>query len=304
MEKAPETFYLPGAQRQARVNDLFTRIAPRYDLINDLQSFGLHRYWKRCVILLAGPKPGMRALDLCCGTGDLAYALAGQGAQVVGIDLNQAMLHEAQRRSDPGVRPSPGAATSTHRPALKYSHASDELEFAAPVPGRTPPLPSRCAQADAPEKLKVQFLHADAQHIPFPDNTFDIVTVGYGLRNLADCEAGLLEMQRVAKPGGRIVSLDFGKPDNEMWRAIYFAYLRLFVPCLGRIFCGSASAYSYILESLQNYPAQHGVAGKMRELGLANVRIINLLGGVMGINYGEKGTKAPTSKIQAPEKSQ
>jgi SAM-dependent methyltransferase len=132
------------------------------------------------------------------------------------------------------------------------------------------------------------FVCGDAQRIPFADNTFDIVTVGYGLRNLASWEAGLREMQRVANPGGRLVVLEFGKPDNTLWRRLYFGYLKLFVPCLGRIFCGSASAYAYILESLQHYPAQQGVAAKMRELGLLQVRVVSLLGGVMSINYGEK----------------
>ena len=114
------------------------------------------------------------------------------------------------------------------------------------------------------------------------------MTVGYGLRNLADWKTGLGEMQRVAKPGGRLVVLDFGKPDNALWRGLYFGYLRLFVPCLGRIFCGNASAYRYILESLKHYPAQKGVATQMRELGLVEMQIINLLGGIMSINYGEK----------------
>jgi demethylmenaquinone methyltransferase/2-methoxy-6-polyprenyl-1,4-benzoquinol methylase len=124
--------------------------------------------------------------------------------------------------------------------------------------------------------------------LPFRDGSFDIVTVGYGLRNLADWERGLSEMSRVAKPGGRLLVLDFGKPDSAAWRGIYFGYLRLFVPCLGLLFCGSASAYAYILESLKHYPAQHGVADVMRRMGLAKVRIINLLGGVMTINVGEK----------------
>jgi len=94
-------------------------------------------------------------------------------------------------------------------------------------------------------------------------------------------------MCRVAAPGARLLVLDFGKPDNALWRALYFAYLRCFVPLLGRVFCGSASAYAYILESLKHYPAQRGVAQSMRELGLVEVRIINLFGGVMSINYGE-----------------
>jgi demethylmenaquinone methyltransferase/2-methoxy-6-polyprenyl-1,4-benzoquinol methylase len=131
------------------------------------------------------------------------------------------------------------------------------------------------------------FVQGDALQLPFPDKSFDIVTIAYGLRNLADIKSGLGEMRRVMKPGGRLLVLDFGKPDNPIWRGVYFGYLRTFVPLLGRIFCGSASAYAYILESLRHYPAQRGVAAQMTELGLVNVRVINLLGGVMSINYAE-----------------
>src|SRR2546421_5083728 len=92
------TFFNSGEQRAEKVNDLFTRIAPRYDLINDLQSFGLHRYWKRRVIRMAGPKAGLRALDVCCGTGDIAFALARCGAKVVGLDFGERMLEAAQAR--------------------------------------------------------------------------------------------------------------------------------------------------------------------------------------------------------------
>jgi demethylmenaquinone methyltransferase/2-methoxy-6-polyprenyl-1,4-benzoquinol methylase len=134
----------------------------------------------------------------------------------------------------------------------------------------------------------LKFLQGDAQQIPFPDNSFDIITVGYGLRNLTTWETGLAEMYRVAKSGGRLIVLDFGKPPNAVWRAVYFAHLKHFVPLLGWIFCGNAQAYAYILESLKHYPAQLAVAEKMRELKLANVRVINLLGGAMAINYGEK----------------
>jgi demethylmenaquinone methyltransferase/2-methoxy-6-polyprenyl-1,4-benzoquinol methylase len=133
-----------------------------------------------------------------------------------------------------------------------------------------------------------QFMRGDAQAVPFPENTFDVVTVGYGLRNLASWERGLEEMQRVARPGARIIVLDFGKPANAWWRAIYFAHLKMSVPLIGLLFCGDASAYAYILESLKHYPAQLAVAEKMRALRLANVRVVNLLGGAMAINYGEK----------------
>jgi len=124
--------------------------------------------------------------------------------------------------------------------------------------------------------------------LEFPDNTFDIVTVGYGLRNLRSWEIGLREMHRVAKPGARLIVLDFGKPDNAAWRAIYFAYLRRIVPLFGKIFCGDFATHAYIFESLQRYPAQCGVAEAMHKLNCRDVRIVNLLGGAMSINFGVK----------------
>ena len=133
-----------------------------------------------------------------------------------------------------------------------------------------------------------RFIQGDAMRLPFPDAHFDIVTVGYGLRNLVSWEIGLREMVRVAKPGARLLVLDFGKPDNPRWRAVYFTYLRCFVPLLGLLVCQNASAYAYILESLRHYPAQRGVEARMRGLGLIQVRVENFLGGAMSINYGVK----------------
>ena len=247
------SFFDPGEQRAAKVQDLFARIAPRYDLINDLQSFGLHRCWKRRVVELARPEAGQRALDVCCGTGDLALGLAQRGARVTGLDFSERMLAIAERKISVMRRQKPAGAPQ-----------------AWPAP---------------------RYVQGDAQRLPFADNAFDMVTVGYGLRNLASWETGLREMQRVVKPGGRLVVLDFGKPDNRLWRGVYFGYLKWCVPCLGRVFCGSAGAYAYILESLKHYPAQRAVGTKMRELGLSNVRVLSLLGGAMSLNYGEKSGK-------------
>jgi demethylmenaquinone methyltransferase/2-methoxy-6-polyprenyl-1,4-benzoquinol methylase len=236
-------YYSDDEKRAAKVNDLFTEIAGRYDLINDVQSFGLHRWWKRRLIRAARVQPGESALDVCCGTGDLTFALANSGARTTGLDFNEPMLEIARSR-------------------LRKLSLNSEGE---PV-----------------------FMQGDAQQLPFPDDEFDVVTVGYGLRNLADWELGIREMQRVLKPGGRLLALDFGKPDNRLWRGIYFGYLKLLVPMFGRIFCGRAAAYSYILESLKHYPAQRGVEKTMRTLEMQNVKIINLLGGIMSINCGEK----------------
>ena len=234
-------YYAPGAQRAEKVNDLFGAIARRYDLLNDVLSLGLHRRWKRRVAELASVKPGDRTLDLCCGTGDISFALAARGAEVTGLDFSEKMLAVAEKR-----------------------------------------------KAEGEKAVNPKFVPGDAMKLPFSDGSFDAVTVGYGLRNLSSWEAGLREMVRVAKPGGRLVVLDFGKPAGALWRGIYFGFLRLVVPCMGLVFCGNAKAYAYILESLKHYPGQRILAAKMRELGLADTRIINLLGGAMSINCGVK----------------
>jgi demethylmenaquinone methyltransferase/2-methoxy-6-polyprenyl-1,4-benzoquinol methylase len=250
-------YYQPGAERAAKVGDLFAAIAPRYDLINDLQSFGLHRAWKRRLVRLAAPQPGERALDLCCGTGDIALALAGCGVEVVGLDFSEPMLAVARGKGGQG----PKSKVQGPKSAIKVGDES----LGAP-----------------------RFIHGDAQRVPFPDNHFEIVTIGYGLRNLASWEAGLSEMQRVAKPGGRLLVLDFGKPENSLWRALYFGYLRWLVPAFGKLVCHDSQAYAYIFESLKHYPAQRGVSLKMQQLNCEDVRTINLLGGIMSINYGRK----------------
>jgi len=239
----PDSFYAADETRAKRVNDLFATIAPRYDLINDLQSFGLHRAWKRRLIQLAEVRAGMRALDVCCGTGDVAFALADAGAKVVGCDFSEPMLEVARKRF-----------------RSRRNRREENLTF----------------------------IQAEALQLPLPANTFDVVTIAYGLRNLADFRAGLVEMLRVLKPGGKLLILDFGKPDFAPWRAAYFTYLKLFVPIFGKIFCGNSATHAYILESLKKYPAQKGIAAMLSELGCHGVRIENLVAGVMSINTAVK----------------
>ena len=248
-------YYAPGDQRAAKVNDLFARIARRYDFLNDLQSFGLHRLWKRRVVQLAQIKNGDRALDLCCGTGDISFALARAGAATTGLDFSAQMLEVAANRSQ--------------KSEVRSQNKNPQSTIRNP-----------------------QFIQGDAQQLPFSENSFDVVTVGYGLRNLTSWECGLDEMFRVAKPGARLIVLDFGKPANALWRQIYFTHLKMSVPLMGWLFCGDASAYAYILESLKHYPAQLAVAEKMRALKLRDVRVVNLLGGAMAINYGVKPGRA------------
>ena len=230
----------PPAARAARVGDLFAAVASRYDLINDLQSLGLHRAWKRRLVRESGAAPGVRALDVCCGTGDVAFALARAGAETTGLDFSPSMLEVARRR------------------ALKFEE------------GSRPPV----------------FLQGDALELPFQDASFDVVTISYGLRNLADLDRGLLELKRVLRPGGRLLILDFGKPDLGAWRWAYFQYLRWLVPILGRIFCGDHETHGYILESLRVYPGQRGVDARLRALGFGDACVRQLWGGMMAINQG------------------
>lgn len=231
-------------KRAPKVREMFSRLALRYDLVNDVMSFGLHRRWKRQTVEIAaaGRKHSLRWLDLCCGTGDLCFLaqeIAGRGARVVGTDFTLPMLAVAQRR-----RPAQGGS---------------------------------CA-----------FVQGDALQLPFPSGVFDVITIGYGLRNLADLEMGLSEMRRVLAPGGRAVILDFGKPDNPFAGALYQAFLRTMMPAVGYLFHGDPETYLYIPESLKRYPAQKGVLELMRRAGFVNARYENRLLGTMGINIGER----------------
>ena len=232
-----EGYFSNNDTRAQRVRELFNAIAPRYDFINDLQSLGLHRRWKKRLVTLAEPAKGQRALDLCCGTGDIALALARRGAEVTGLDFSQPMLDQATARD---------------------------------------------------REKTVTFLPGDALETKQPDNHFDLVTIAYGLRNLASVEAGLAEMHRVAKPGGKILVLEFGQPSNRFLRFWYHGYLKYAVPIFGKIFCRNAPAYAYIHESLKNYPAQDDVNKILRDLGCEQTEIHRILGSTMTINVGVK----------------
>jgi demethylmenaquinone methyltransferase/2-methoxy-6-polyprenyl-1,4-benzoquinol methylase len=237
-----------GGSRAPRVRELFSRIAWRYDLVNDLISFGMHRRWKRRTVKLAlAGAPRKHVLDLCCGSGDLVFLAGEAGARdVVGADFTFSMLAVAARRKRAG------AGTG-------------------------------------------RFVQADALSLPFPDDSFDAITISYGLRNVSDLPAALAEMRRVLVPGGRVAILDFGKPDGPIARALYAAYLGVAMPLVGWLFHGDADTYRYIPASLERYPGQRGVERLMREKGFENSRYENALLGTMGINLGEKAPRRRSS---------
>ena len=229
-------------QRAPRVREMFSRLAERYDLVNDVMSFGMHRKWKREAVRLAlagVTRRPARVLDLCCGTGDMSFLAEELGAaSVVGADFTLPMLSVARRRA-------------------------------------------------REEGRRSGFVAADALRLPFRDGVFDAITVGYGLRNVADPQTALREMRRVLAPAGRTVVLDFGKPDNPVASSLYFAYLKTMMPAVGWIFHGDPETYLYIPASLARYPAQRGVESLMREAGFTDVRYENRLLGTMGLNVGE-----------------
>ncbi len=235
------SYYVQGQERAQRVSELFSSIASRYDLINDIQSFGLHRWWKHRLVKLAPAGPDRQALDVCCGTGDLTLALADRGYETTGIDFNEPMLRVARRRGSqrPGARP-------------------------------------------------VRFVHGDALQLPFADASFSVVTVAYGLRNLADVDQGLRELVRVLRPGGTLLILEFGKPESAPLRWLWFGYLRLALPVYGFLFARDAKAYAYILESLLHYPGQTVIQSKLAGLGAADGKMVHLLGGMMSMHVVRK----------------
>ena len=241
MESKSNKYLSYDEDRAPKVREMFSRLAQRYDLVNDVMSFGMHRLWKRQTVRLAlsGASPRTRVLDLCCGSGDLCFLAEELGArEVVGADFTLPMLEVARRRRREGNRRS-------------------------------------------------RFISADALTLPFPDGSFDVLTIGYGLRNVADIPAALSEMRRVLAPGGRAVVLDFGKPDHALPAALYRAYLGTVMPTVGWLFHGDPQTYAYIPASLERYPAQRGVEALMREAGFDNVRYEERLLGTMGINVGQ-----------------
>jgi demethylmenaquinone methyltransferase/2-methoxy-6-polyprenyl-1,4-benzoquinol methylase len=214
------------------VRALFATIADRYDFITVALSCGQDQRWKRRLIALAAPPPGVRALDLATGTGDIAIALASEGARVVGLDITLRMIELAKRKSD-GAR----------------------------------------------------FLVGDMLALPFPSGSFDLVTTGYGLRNVPNLSTAIDEIGRVLAPGGQVLSLDFNRPANRIVRSMYLAYLTIVGATLGWILHRDPDTYRYIPASIRQYPGAEAVARLFEARGFTRVRSYPVLGGLMTIHH-------------------
>ena len=232
---------VPEDEKARRVGGVFSSVASRYDLMNDLMSLGLHRLWKRFALAMSGVRQGSRVLDVASGSGDLAAAFAkraGPTGEVWMTDINASML---------GV-------------------GRDKLIDA----GIFPPL-ALC----------------DAEKLPFPPDRFDCVSVAFGLRNMTRKEAALAEMARVARPGGRVLVLEFSRPWKPLAPA-YDAYSFGVLPALGRYVAKDEAAYRYLAESIRMHPDQETLKSMMQAAGLDRVEYFNLAGGIVALHRGFK----------------
>jgi demethylmenaquinone methyltransferase/2-methoxy-6-polyprenyl-1,4-benzoquinol methylase len=227
-----------GAQvTEAQVRSMFDRIAGRYDLMNSVMSAGLHHRWRARAADLARLRSGQRALDVCCGTGDLALELkrrVGSKGEVVGLDFSRPMLDRARRKSQ------------------------------------------RLG-------LEVEYLEGNALALPFENDSFDAVTIGFGVRNLVDLQAGIGELSRVVRQGGRVAILEITSPRRPPLSWFYAVWFDRVVPLLGTL-AGDRDAYTYLPNSVRRFPTATELAGLMRELGLREVSYLILGGGIIAVH--------------------
>ncbi|MCL4409540.1 MAG: bifunctional demethylmenaquinone methyltransferase/2-methoxy-6-polyprenyl-1,4-benzoquinol methylase UbiE [Gammaproteobacteria bacterium] len=231
-------------QKANMVAGVFHSVAGKYDLMNDVMSFGIHRLWKRYTIDCSGVRPGQKVLDLAGGTGDLAAKFArivGPTGEVVLADINDSMLRVGR----------------------------DKLRDMGIVGN-------------------VSYVQADAEKLPFEDNTFDLITIAFGLRNVTDKDAALRSMLRVLKPGGRLLVLEFSKPEAEMLSKAYDLYSFHIMPRMGEFIAKDKDSYQYLAESIRMHPDQETLKDMMTDAGFENVEYHNLTGGIVALHRGFK----------------
>ncbi|WP_417615709.1 bifunctional demethylmenaquinone methyltransferase/2-methoxy-6-polyprenyl-1,4-benzoquinol methylase UbiE [Oceanisphaera sp.] len=231
-------------EKEQMVAGVFHSVAAKYDIMNDLMSFGIHRLWKRFTIDCSGVRKGQKVLDLAGGTGDLTAKfsrIVGETGQVVLADINDSMLKVGR----------------------------DKL--------RNKGLGSNIA-----------YVQANAEQLPFPDNHFDLITIAFGLRNVTDKDKALASMQRVLKPGGRLLVLEFSKPQHEVMNKLYDFYSFNILPKVGSIVAKDSDSYQYLAESIRMHPDQETLKSMMEQAGLEQVEYFNLTDGIVALHRGFK----------------
>jgi demethylmenaquinone methyltransferase/2-methoxy-6-polyprenyl-1,4-benzoquinol methylase len=222
-------------KQPADVRRMFDAVAKRYDITNDVLSFGQDRRWRREVLEAVDPAYGDRVLDLAAGTGTSSVPFRDAGATVIPCDFSVGMLKVGKQN--------------------------------------LPALP---------------FTAGDGTRLPFKDDTFDAVTISFGLRNVQDTDAALREMYRVTRPGGRVVICEFSHPTWTPFRTVYTEYLMRALPPVARAVSSNPDAYVYLAESIRAWPDQPGLAARLREAGWSRVAWRNLTGGVVALHRGFK----------------
>jgi demethylmenaquinone methyltransferase/2-methoxy-6-polyprenyl-1,4-benzoquinol methylase len=228
-------------EKSKRVASVFTSVAGKYDVMNDLMSAGMHRVWKRFAVYLSGVRSGHHVLDVAGGSADLSRLFldrVGKSGEVILTDINKAMLRVGRDR------------------LLDVGHYTPAAQ-------------------------------CDAEHLPFPDNYFDCVCIGFGLRNVTHKDIALCEMQRVLRPGGCLVVLEFSKIAKPL-KEIYDAYSFKLLPKIGQIIANDADSYRYLAESIRMHPSQEELKKMMEVAGLENVEYFNMTGGVVAVHRGYK----------------
>jgi len=230
-------------EKTENVGIVFDSVAEKYDLMNDLMSLGLHRFWKKFTMLHTGLDKGMSALDVAGGTGDLAanlYQQVGEKGLVVLTDINFNMLKKG-----------------------------------------------RSKLMDQGKLNNIQMVQANAELLPFPDNMFDCVSIGFGLRNVTHKNKTLTSIFKSIKPGGRLLILEFSKP-NELISPFYDFYSFNILPKLGEWVVNDAGSYQYLAESIRMHPDQESLKDMMQMAGYANCEYFNLSGGIVALHIGHK----------------
>ncbi len=244
-----------------RMRMMFGRISGSYDRLNSLMTAGLHHRWRELAVMVAQLEAGCSALDVCCGTGDVAFELrraVGASGRVVGLDFSEDMLEVARDKC------------GRNQLYVEFVRG-DVMEL---------PFPDGAPRAEAVGKV------AGATPGVRPAAGFDACTVGFGIRNVPDIVGAFREMRRVCRPGGRVVCLEITQPAIPVFREFYALWFRRAVPVLGRLAVGDGSAYTYLPASVLRFPPPEALKGLMEQAGLRNVRYNILAGGIIALHYG------------------
>ncbi|WP_323732518.1 bifunctional demethylmenaquinone methyltransferase/2-methoxy-6-polyprenyl-1,4-benzoquinol methylase UbiE [Candidatus Bandiella euplotis] len=232
-------------EKEPKVQEVFSNVAERYDIMNDLMSFGLHRIWKDSFIKEVGSFDGKELIDLAGGTGDIARRFIDMGGKNVTVcDLNQNMLKN-------------GKFNIGNKFNKRYTR-------------------------------DIKWVHANAEELPFADESFDYCTISFGIRNVTHVNNVLEESFRVLKPGGKFLCLEFSKVENSFVSRIYDAYSFKFIPKIGKLVTHSESSYRYLVESIRQFYHPEELAKMMRDVGYYSVNFRRLSFGVVAIHTGYK----------------